>query len=398
MSPLVVLFLIVLVDLLGFSLVMPLLPPFAAQYGFSKGQIGLLLAAFPICQLIAGPILGRLSDRYGRRPVLAVSQAGTSISFLILALSHDFRIMLLARMLDGASGGNILVAQAYIADVTEGKDRARGMGIIGAAFGIGFVLGPILGGLLLSLPIDPVWRLRLPFLLAAGLSTVAWLLVLLRLPESTTPGERDAARVLTVRGLVDLVRNPLIARLVVVSALVTLAFSALEGTFSLYLEERMGYSAARAAYLFAYVGVISAIVQGGLLRRLVPRLGEARLILAGSSLLAAGLAGLALAHALPALLAAAGAVAAGYSLAGPSLTGLVSRCSPGDEQGAILGVMLSAQTLARILNYLAANHLLGAHGPAAPYWEAAALAAAAFVLAAFTLGRRQRQAVASTTG
>jgi DHA1 family tetracycline resistance protein-like MFS transporter len=387
MSPLAVLFLIVLVDLLGFSLVMPLLPPFAATYGFSPGQIGLLLAAFPICQLVAGPILGRLSDRYGRRPVLAVSQAGTALSFVILALSHDYRIMLLARMLDGASGGNILVAQAYIADVTTGQDRARGMGIIGAAFGLGFVLGPILGGVMLDLPIDPAWRLRLPFLVAAGLSTVAWILVLLRLPESTSAGERQAARVLSVRGLVDLVRNPTIGRLVATSALVTLAFSALEGTFSLFLKKRLGYEASRAAYLFAYIGVVTAVVQGGLLRRLVPRVGEGRLILGGTGLLALGLAGLALSHSLGPLMLASGAVAAGYGLAGPSLTGLVSRLSPADEQGAILGVMVSAQTLARILNYLAANHLLGSHGPSAPYWEAAGLALAGLMVAGLTLAR-----------
>ncbi len=146
MSPLGVVVLIVLVDLLGFSLVMPLLAPFAKQYGFSEWQIGLLFSAYPMCQLVAGPILGRLSDRYGRRPLLIVSQAGTAVSFLILGLSREFWVMLLARMLDGASGGNILVAQAYVADVTKPEHRARGMGLIGMAFGLGFVLGPLLGG------------------------------------------------------------------------------------------------------------------------------------------------------------------------------------------------------------------------------------------------------------
>src|SRR5271168_5408080 len=183
MSPLGVVVLIVLVDLLGFSLVMPLLAPFAKQYGFSAGQIGLLFSAYPMCQLVAGPILGRLSDRYGRRPLLIFSQAGTAVSFLILGLSRDFRVMLLARMLDGASGGNILVAQAYVADVTAPEDRARGMGLIGMAFGLGFVLGPLMGGMLLKLPLGDDWRLRLPFLVAAGFSTLAWVLVLFRLPE-----------------------------------------------------------------------------------------------------------------------------------------------------------------------------------------------------------------------
>src|SRR3954454_8278253 len=177
MSPLGVIVLIVLVDLLGFTIVMPLLAPFGSQYGFSGGQIGLLYAAYPMCQLVAGPMLGRLSDRYGRRPILIASQAGTALSFLILGLAADFTVMLLARMLDGASGGNILVAQAYVADVTKPENRARGMGLIGMAFGLGFVLGPLLGGLLLAMPIDQEWRLKVPFLMAAGFSTLAWILV-----------------------------------------------------------------------------------------------------------------------------------------------------------------------------------------------------------------------------
>src|SRR6516162_11638027 len=162
MSPLGIIVLIVLMDLLGFSIVMPLLAPFAEQYGFHELQIGVLFSAYPVCQLVAGPILGRLSDRYGRRPLLVFSQAGTALSFLILGLSRNFTVMLLARMLDGASGGNILVAQAYIADVTAPEDRARGMGLIGMAFGVGFVLGPLLGGVLLSWPLPEDWRLRLP--------------------------------------------------------------------------------------------------------------------------------------------------------------------------------------------------------------------------------------------
>ena len=169
MTPLGVIVLVVLVDLLGFTLVMPLLGPFGEQYGFKDWQIGLLFSAYPVCQLIAGPILGRLSDRYGRKPVLIFSQAGTALSFLILGLSHDFSVMLLARMLDGASGGNILVAQAYIADVTKPEERARGMGLIGMAFGLGFVLGPLSGGVLLGPPPQSEWRLRLPFLVAAAL-------------------------------------------------------------------------------------------------------------------------------------------------------------------------------------------------------------------------------------
>ena len=284
MTPLGVVVLIVLVDLLGFSLVMPLLAPFAKHYGFSEWQIGLLFSAYPVCQLVAGPILGRLSDRYGRRPLLIFSQAGTALSFLILGLSRDFWVMLLARMLDGASGGNILVAQAYVADVTKPEHRARGMGLIGMAFGLGFVLGPLLGGLLLSLPVADDWRLRLPFLVAAGFSTVAWVLVLTRLPESLPRdgAARQSARVLSWRGIVDTIRLPgdrpaRPGRLPRRAGLrgVRGDLRAVPGR-----PIRLGRRARRRSPS-PRSGSLSAVVQGGLIRRLVPRFGEPRLIVAG---------------------------------------------------------------------------------------------------------------------
>jgi DHA1 family tetracycline resistance protein-like MFS transporter len=383
MSPLFIIVLIVLVDLLGFTLVMPLLPRFAAHYGFSDLQIGLLLAAFPLCQLVAGPILGRLSDRYGRRPVLAISQFGTALSFLILGLSRDFPIMLLARMLDGISGGNYLVAQAYVADITRPEHRARGMGLIGAAFGVGFVLGPLLGGLVLLLPLPEAWRLRLPFLIAAAFSTLAWVLVLKFLPESIPRGSlpRESLRVFTRRGVADLLAYPAVAALVGLGALITLAFASLEGTFSLFLEKRFHWSATRAAFAFASLGLVSALIQGGLIRSLTPRFGEKRLVLAGTASLALGLFCLAHAHSWPALLAAILLVGTGSGLAGPSTLGLLSRATPGSEQGAVFGILTSAQTFARMLNYVIANRLLGQAGPAAPYLEGATIAALAFSLA-----------------
>ena len=385
MRPIAVILLIVLIDLLGFSIVMPLLPPFADRYGFGPTRIGLLLAAYPMCQLVAGPILGRLSDRYGRRPVLAASQAGTALSFVILGLSRNYTVMLLARMLDGASGGNILVAQAYVADVTRPQDRARGLGLIGAAFGVGFVLGPILGGLLLHLPVPADWRLRVPFLVAAGLSTVAWVLVLLWLPESADPAARSAARVLSRRGLVDLITLPGVGRLVLIGALSILAWAALEGTFSLYLRQRMGWTTSGAAFAFGFLGVVSAVVQGGLLPRLVRKHGEVRLALTGLLALTAGLAALALVRTTAGLLGAMFVVAVGQALAGPSVSGLLSRTAPASEQGAVFGTLNSALTLARMVNYLAANRLLGLFGPSAPFWEGAAAAGAAFLLAVGTL-------------
>ncbi len=383
MKPLGVIILIVLVDLLGFSVVMPLLAPFAEQYGFAEWQIGLLFSAYPVCQLVAGPILGRLSDRYGRRPLLILSQAGTALSFLILGLSRDFRIMLLARMLDGASGGNILVAQAYVADVTAPEDRSRGMGLIGMAFGLGFVLGPALGGVLLSLPLPEEWRLRTPFLVAAAFSMVAWLLVLTRLPESRRPegDSREAARVISWRGIVDTATLPGIGRLIVIGFLAVLAFAAFEGTFALYLKRRMGWEARTAAFAFAGMGLLTAIVQGGMIRRLVPRFGEPRLILAGLALAASGFAGLSLSSNIPGLAGSLLLLGVGQGLLSPSIAGLLSRLTPLSEQGAVFGTYSSAQTLARMISYSIANLLLGKVSTAAPYLGSLGVDVLAVVLA-----------------
>jgi len=389
MSPLLVVVSIVLVDLLGFTIVMPLLPRFAEEYGFSTPAIGLLMAAFPMCQLVAGPILGRLSDRFGRRPVLACSQAGTALSFLILGLSRNYSVMLLARMLDGASGGNILVAQAYIADVTKPEHRARSLGLIGAAFGVGFVLGPLLGGVLVSLPVAPEWRLRLPFLVAAGFSTLAWLLVYFYLPESI-PADgraRQEARVLSWRGLAATLALPRVGGLVAIGALVVLGFAALEGTFSLFLQRRLNWRTDQAAYGFAALGLVSALIQGGLIRRLVPRFGEPKLIVAGIATLAAGLAAMAMVRSWPALAGAVVLIGIGHGLANPTVQGLLSRVTPAGDQGAVFGTLTSAQTLARMVNYLAANYLLGFGHGSAPYWEAAGVMVIALVLALGFVGR-----------
>jgi MFS transporter, DHA1 family, tetracycline resistance protein len=383
MSPLGIIVAIVLVDLLGFTVVMPLLAPFAQEYHLDGWRIGLLFAAYPMCQLIAGPILGRLSDRYGRRPVLVYSQAGTAISFLILGLSRDFTTMLLARMLDGASGGNILVAQAYVADVTRPENRARGMGLIGMAFGLGFVLGPLLGGVLVSLPVPPEWRLRVPFLVGAGFSTLAFVLVLTRLPESlpADASARQSSRVFTWHGLIETATHPTIGLLVAVGFLAVMSFAALEGTFSLFLGSRMHWGPARAAYAFAFLGLVSAVVQGGMIRSLVPRFGEPRLIVAGIVALGLGMAMLALSGNVPALIAATLVVAIRQGLVSPTVSGLLSRVTPPGEQGAIFGTLSSAQTLARMISYAAANVLFARLDPSAPFWGAVVIAVLALGLA-----------------
>ncbi len=389
MSPLLIVILVVLVDLLGFSLVMPLLPGLATSRGYSPVQVGLLFAAYPLCQLVAGPILGRLSDRLGRRPILVVSQAGTAISFLILAFAPNYAWMILGRMLDGASGGNILVAQAYVADVTKPENRSRGLGMIGAAFGIGFVLGPLLGGLLLNLPVSDDWKLRIPFLVAAGFSTIAWLLVVFRLPESlpADASARQQARVISWTGVLDTLTDRKIGGLVLVGALAVTAFAALEGTFSLFLKGRMGWSNANAAYAFALLGLVSAIVQGGLIRRLVPRFGEAQLALFGLVVVIVGYLVMASVGSVSTLILAIILCGVGQGFASPTIQGLLSRVTPDSEQGSVFGTLVSAQTLARLINYPMSAYLLQTYGPSAPYWEAAGISVLALGLGVIVFRR-----------
>ena len=243
--------------------------------------------------------------------------------------------MFLARLLDGASGGNILVAQAYVADVTKPEERSRGYGLIGMAFGLGFVLGPLLGLLMLQVPVADGWRLRLPFLAAAGFSTLAWVLVLLWLPESLPKDVRDrrSARVVSRRGLVDALRLPGVGAMICLASLVVLGFSSLEGTFGLYLEKRQRWDPGEILAGFTFLGLVTAMVQGGMVRRLVPRFGEGPLAIAGLIFLVIGFAGLIVAGGTTGVLMATAAVGIGQGLASPTITGLLSRITPEAEQG-----------------------------------------------------------------
>ena len=228
------------------------------------------------------------------------------------------------------------------------------------AFGLGFVLGPLLGGVLISLPISPAWRLRLPFLVAAGFSTLAWFLVLFRLPESIRKDApaREAARVLSWRGLVDTITLPGIGSLILLGFLSIMAFAALEGTMALFLRRRMEWEPQSAAFAFAGLGLLSAMVQGGLIRRLVPRYGEPKLIGAGIAVVAMGFAGLALISNTLELAGALFLVGVGQGLLGPSISGMLSRLTPASEQGAVFGTFSSVQTVARMISYSLANVLL----------------------------------------
>src|SRR5499426_3781437 len=284
-SPLLVIFITVFIDLVGFGIVIPVLPYYAegTKFGATPSQVGLLFASYSIMQLVFAPVLGRLSDKYGRRPILLASLLGTALGFLILGFATTLWMLFIGRIIDGISGGNISTAQAYIADVTTKEDRAKGMGLIGAAFGLGFVFGPAIGGILGR------WGIHIPFLFAGGLAFANAILLYFTLPETITPDHPARTSAATGRGwgrLITALRDPRLAYVLTIYFVSIVAFSIMTASFSLFLMFRLGYDAFHNGWIFAYVGVISAIIQGGLIGKLVKQFGEAVLVILGGLLFA----------------------------------------------------------------------------------------------------------------
>jgi MFS transporter, DHA1 family, tetracycline resistance protein len=381
------LFLIVLVDLIGFGLVIPLLPFFALRFAASPIEVTVLLAVYSLMQLFTAPFWGRLSDGVGRRPVLIVSMAASVVAYLWIGAATALWMLFAARALAGACAGNIAAAQAYIADVTKPEARARGMGLIGAAFGLGFIIGPALGGMLagnnpLTADVEtPAW-------VAAGLSLLALCGVLFLLPESLPPGRRGSGGSSRSRlaAIANVLGRPALSRLILIFFLVILAFAAMESTFALWAIGQFGWGPRQVGYIFSYVGILSAVLQGGLIGRLVPLFGEERLLLCGLALIGAGLLAMPFARDLAVLGAAVSALALGMGLTQPSITSLISRRAGREEQGEVLGVSQSVGSLSRVLGPAAAGFLFGQFGRNVAFFWGAALIAAA-LLAALKLVR-----------
>jgi len=378
------LFLIVFTDLVGFGIVIPLLPLYAEHYRPAPWVFGLLMATYSAMQFVFSPILGRLSDRVGRRPVLLISLTGSVIGFVMFALADSLLLLFASRLLAGIAGGNIATAQAVIADTTPPEDRARGMGLIGAAFGLGFIAGPALAGLLAPIsPAAPGWG-------AATCSLVAFAMTLLYLPE-TRPIGADAAGAVPVSGVTRLAfawRHPELAPLMLIGFAVVTGFAAFEVTFAQFLHDRLALPHSGVSFLFVYVGVLAVVVQGGLVGRATRWLGERRLVIGGLALGASGLLLLASAHRLGFVLAVLPALSLGIGMVMPSLSSLVSRNAAADQQGMALGAFQGISSLARVVGPFAAEVALGRWGVAAPQVGAAVLAAAAAGGAATVLNRR----------
>jgi MFS family permease len=372
-GPKTALFLIVFVDLIGFGIVIPLLPLYGELHTPSPWQLGLLMASFSAMQLVFSPLLGRLSDRVGRRPVLLISLTGSLAGYLLFAVADSMFLLVLSRVVAGIAGANIATAQAVIADITPPAERARGMGLIGAAFGLGFIAGPALAGILVTL--SPA----APGLGAAAFSAAAWILTAVHLPE-THPPERRRGGLPTRWGitlLADVGKSEPVRRLLAVGFLVVMGFAAFEVTFAQFLNRRAGLGPAQVAFVFVYVGFLAALVQGGLVGPVTRRLGERRVAAAGLLAIVAGLTVLAASHTLPLILATLPVLALGQGLSMPAVASLVSRHGGTDTQGLVLGAFQGVSALARVVGPVFGQMALGTWGPSAPLLGASVLALAA---------------------
>ena len=376
LSPLAVVFLTVFIDLVGFGIVIPLVPLYAEAYAPSPLAFAVLMASFSAMQFLFAPLLGRLSDRVGRRPVLLSSLFGSFLSYLLFAFAGSFAGLLASRVLAGIMGANIGTAQAVIADVTPQGDRARGMGLVGMAFGLGFVFGPAIGGF--AVKVSPM----LPGLVAAGLSLVAFTWAFFGLPETrpASAAARPPRHWFPFRATLQAFRRPVLGPLLLVTLLNTTAFSNFEATFAQFARSRFGHDASTVSWLFVLIGVTAAVVQGGLIRRLVPLLGEARLIGIGSTLLALSFAGLVLVPGHAALVALVVTTAAGSGLVNPALAGLLSRSTEAAEQGEVLGAAQSLSSLGRIIGPFWGEHAWFAWDAAGPYGTGALLEVAVVIV------------------
>ncbi|MGD0464924.1 MAG: MFS transporter [Tepidisphaeraceae bacterium] len=366
-------FLIVFMDLLGFGIIIPLLPLYAAQYHASPLDIGLLFSIFSGCQFIASPILGAISDRFGRRPVLIFSQLGSALGYLLLGVVmnlhwvHPFYALLLiycSRFIDGLSGGNISTAQAYISDVTTPQNRARGMGVIGAAFGVGFAAGPALAALLVT------FHPALPGYVAAVMSLAAMLQTVFRLPESRVHQPATSGQWLHPSRFAPIFRHARLVQLLLIAFISIAAFVMLESMLALFLSSNRTFSFGgwQVGLYYAYLGVVIAVVQGGFIGRLTRQFGEWPLAIIGPVLVALGMATLAIVGFTPILLiliVGGGINALGRSLQTPTLYALISQNSDPKEQGMVFGLNQGLGSIARVIGPIiaAAAYRIHVSGP-----------------------------------
>ncbi|MFT3765702.1 MAG: MFS transporter [Minicystis sp.] len=376
-SPLLPIFLTVFVDVLGLTLMLPLLPFYAEHFGASPQMATTLIASYAVCQLVSGPILGRISDRVGRKPVLLVSQMGTLAGFLIIGGASSLWMLFVGRMIDGLTAGNLTIAQAYISDVTKPKDRTRAFALIGIAFGSGFLFGPMVSG-----ELSHRFGFAAPAYMAAALSLLSIILTATLLPDQAAfakikaelAGEEEAgpAPPAGQRNLAlgRFLSQPLARRRLLQFFAFTTSFAVLTGGLGLYLERQFHFGPRETGWVYGVSGFIGAVIQGGAIKRLVNRFGEARLALLGFVSMVAAYPFLGAVRSFPALLILVVISSFGVAVVRPCLTTLITKSVGRDEQGAALGTSQSLTSISQIggpelAGFFIQHNQLGLYGIAA---------------------------------
>lgn len=405
------LFLTVFVDLLGFGIIIPLLPLYAKSLSENPSSwmeavnralglqtpgafwAGAAFVSFSLMQFLATPVLGRLSDLFGRRPVLWISLVGSAIGYLVLGLTTRYEWVLAVRLLDGVTGGNISVAQAAMADLSRPEERSKAMGLIGAAFGLGFVVGPFLGGVLsgsdLGLNLAATRGWHLPFFVASGLSLLASLMVVLWLPETLRPEARTRARQEERRGhaLKVALERPGMPRILAMALLSMTGFALMEGTFSLLAQQRFALSPKHVGFLFGFIGILIVIYQGGLVRWVARKVPERIAAGVGLGLLACTFPLMAVVPFPWPFLLLMVPLAWGNGMSSTALSALASQSTPAEDQGGLFGVLNAVSGIGRILGPLVGTFVFARWGSLSAYAVAAGLAAAGLFIA-LSLPRR----------
>ena len=384
-ASLLTLFLIVFIDLIGFGMVIPFLSFYAREYGASGIAVGAVVGIYSIMQFFFAPVWGRLSDRVGRRPILLISLTASFTGYLLFAFSRSLGMLFLSRVIAGAGGGNIGTAQAYIADTTSPEERAKGMGLIGAAFGLGFILGPPLSIFLAAFGARHHHHENLlPGLMAAMLSLTALVIAFIVLAESKPPGLVPRSGVppqFDRRIWREMFSNRLLGSLIAALFLTLLAVAGMEISVTLHGRERFGFRPRDIGILFLFMGVIVTAIQGGLIGRLAKKLGEKLLVIIGAASFTLGLVLVPSIDRVPLLYAVAFLIAIGQGLCYPSLTSLVSRVAPENERGSLLGFATAVGSLARFFGPIVAGVLWDLAGPEGAFYGGAVFSLCALVIA-----------------
>ncbi len=358
------LLLVVVIDLIGFGIIIPLLPFYAETYGASPQKVTMLMVTFSFFQFIAAPIWGYLSDKFGRRIIILVTLAGSIIAYILLAYSQTLYGLFFARAFAGFMAGNISTAQAYIADITDKNNRAKAMGLFGAAFGIGFILGPAIGGVMAgSDPKNP--NVFLPPIAAASLSFIALVLALFILKDNRSMIKNNKNK--RILSLIEAIKIPNLRQLILLSFIVTLVFASMESTFSLWSERTFNWGAEQNGFIFAFSGICGVIVQGFLISPLVKRFGEAFLCINGIIFISIGMLSVAISYLNYHAYISMSLIAFGLGFFLPTISTLIVNIVSEDRRGWVLGVNQSVSSLSRIIGPAIAGFLFEFYGKNSPY-------------------------------